>query len=391
MSSTEQKQEHASPKQGEPSKKAEKAHTNPAATTHHVSDVDTWGGRDRHFFVFACLSLAMGFFGFDHFYLRSFGTGTQKFLVNIFGFGFWYWWDVIQVLTDSAAIQKEGLASPLDWIRGIGRGVFVKPFHLPGTSAKSYVLYAFLAICLGFLGADKFYLGETWQGVAKLVSCFNIFLLLFGWMWVAWDAFHVFFMTESILKDGVSPPMPYSYIVPGTVPGDVFKVNGGKGDSDSDCGLFPCPEKLLSFLPTIPSFPIGDLYKGVVAPLMTPPLVRALEAIKPPSMPGAAATALPVPGSATALPVPGSAAALPAPGLTHYQQRGIYLQTKDQSDPLVVAEQAERARQGAAQGGGGRLEGAGGGVGAVIAGALTALVVAGGAKGFFDVLNKQFS
>jgi len=33
----------------------------------------------------------------------------------------------------------------------------------------------------------------------------------------------------------------------------------------------------------------------------------------------------------------------------------------------------------------------GGGIGAVIAGAMTALVVAGGAKGFFDILNKQFS
>lgn len=35
--------------------------------THHISDVDTWGGRDRNFFVFACLSLTLGFFGFDHF------------------------------------------------------------------------------------------------------------------------------------------------------------------------------------------------------------------------------------------------------------------------------------------------------------------------------------
>lgn len=291
--------------------------------------------------------------------------------MNLFGFGFWYWWDVIQVITDGVVIQKEGLASPFDWIRGIGRGVFVKPNKTPGTSAKSYLLYAFLAVCFGFLGADKFYLGEMWQGAAKLLSCFNIFLLLFGWMWVAWDAFHAFFMMESVLKDGISPPMPYSFITPGTVPGDVFKIKKGSNNDDVNCGGFPCPPSISSL---IPSIPIGEIYKGIVAPLMTPPLVRALEAIKSPPMPtGPEGLALP---TATAtVPTAATTQVLPPP------------ETSVTATPSPPPPQTSPPPQG----GGGRIEGGGGGIGAVIAGAMTALVVAGGAKGFFDILNKQFS
>ena len=54
---------------------------------HHVSDVDTWGGPDRNYFVFVVLSILFGFFGLDHMYLRSYGTGFYKLLVNVLALG----------------------------------------------------------------------------------------------------------------------------------------------------------------------------------------------------------------------------------------------------------------------------------------------------------------
>ena len=144
----------------------------------HVSDVDTWKGSDRNFYVFAILSILFGFIGLDHFYLRSFGTGTQKALTNFATLGLWYWWDVAQVMTQGKKVRTEGLSSPFDWILGIGRGVF-EPLpeiifpsgqtfiegnqtsqqggKLQFPAQKSYLIYAFLAICLGWLGADKLY------------------------------------------------------------------------------------------------------------------------------------------------------------------------------------------------------------------------------------------
>ena len=84
-------------------------------TQHHVSDVDTWKGSDRNFYIFAILSILFGFIGLDHFYLRSFGTGTQKALTNFATLGLWYWWDIAQVMTQGKKVRTEGLSSPFDW------------------------------------------------------------------------------------------------------------------------------------------------------------------------------------------------------------------------------------------------------------------------------------
>lgn len=339
-------------------------------TAHHVSDVETWGGADRNYYVFVVLSVLLGFLGADHFYLRSFGTGTQKFIFNCCTLGMWYLWDLIQIWQNGPEIRTEGLASPFDWIRGIGRGVFAP---LPteraqmaggggGEAPKSYLLYAFLAVCFGWLGADKFYIGETWQGLAKLLSVFNIFLFLFGWLWVVWDAFHAFFMTKSIMKDGITAPMPYSFIWSDPINPDIFKVGGGPSASQtSSGGLFGW---LKTLCPPSFSLPFGELYKDVVAPLMTPPVVEALHAVSassgltPPSL-----------SSLPSLPTPPSISTV----LTPPSVRAVSSLLTPPSVPTIPQEGGSSSS----------------GPGPVIAGTLTALVFAGGLKGFIDFVSKQ--
>jgi TM2 domain-containing membrane protein YozV len=198
--------------------------------SHHISDVIFWGDKpDRNYYVFVVLSILFGFVGADHFYLRSYATGTQKFIMNFFTLGLWHWWDIAQIVGDGQKVRTEGLTGPFDWLRGIGRGVFT---NLPAeggpateyAAPKSYLIYTFLAVFFGWLGLDKFYMGTWGQGLLKLISCFNIFLLLFGWLWVLWDAVHAFFLTDSILKDGISPPVPYSMLFTEAISAEVFKV-----------------------------------------------------------------------------------------------------------------------------------------------------------------------
>jgi TM2 domain-containing membrane protein YozV len=183
----------------------------PFVQPHHFSDIDVWKVPDRNFYVFIALSFIFGFFGLDHFYLRSFGTALQKFLFNIITLGMWYVWDIVQIVSDSKKVRNEGLTSPFDWIRGIGRGVFLDPlkFGKEGEkvpkSKKEIVIYAMLTLMFGLFGMDKFYLGEPWQGFAKFFANFNLFFF-FGWMWVIWDIVNVFFYPENMMKEGISAP-----------------------------------------------------------------------------------------------------------------------------------------------------------------------------------------
>ena len=384
-----------------------------ADTTHHFSDVDTWKHPDRNFFVFMVISVLFGFLGMDHFYLRSFATGTQKFLLNLFTFGLWYWWDLIQIVKDGSKVRKDGLNSPFDWVRGIGRGVFTPLNRAPGdplyVSKKSYLVYAFLAIFFGWLGADKFYIGEFLQGCAKLFSCFNIFIFLFGWLWVLWDSFHAFFMMDSVLKNGISAPIPYSMLFPEASRGDMFLVNHLYDKSEDATGVMDWIAKTFNF-PSVPVFPWRAMYRELVVPFMTPPLIKAVEGVKAtpcggemgaasPQMPSLAsalpqmpslASALPTPPSlAAALPTPPSlAAALPTPpSLAAALPTPPSLAAALPTPPSVAAALPTVATAPPAQKGGGE---SGSGPGPVIAGTLTALVLAGGLKGFYDVISKQY-
>lgn len=337
---------------------------------HHVSDVDTWKGSDRNFYVFAVLSILFGFIGLDHFYLRSFGTGTQKALTNFATLGLWYWWDVAQVMTQGKKVRKEGLSSPFDWILGIGRGVFepLPEIAFPNGSQflegnqqggqtskkqypaqKSYLMYAFLAIFLGWLGIDKFYMGYTGQGIAKVLSCFNIFLFLFGWLWVLWDAVFAFFFTQDIMKHGISPPAPYTFFFREPIPPTLFEMNHAPLPDDSSGSFWdwltcpPIPSFLKSWFPSVES--AKEVYNGVVKPLLKPPVTAALAAM-------------------------------------------------DQVNPEAVkkVEDITTAIRQIGGGVGSSSDGAGStsGAGAVIAGTLSALIIAGGLKGTYDFISKQY-
>ena len=347
---------------------------------HHISDVNIWKGADRNFYVFAILSILFGFIGFDHFYLRSFGTGTQKALLNFATLGLWYWWDIAQVLTDGKTVRKEGLSSPFDWIRGIGRGVFepLPDISFPDGSRlvegntpaqepqkgggnlfpaqKSYLLYAILAIFFGWLGADKFYLGYFGQGLAKLLSCFNIFLFLFGWLWVLWDSVFAFFFTTDVMKHGIKPPLPYSFFFHEPIPPTLFEMGHKPTDETSLWDWLTCPpipsfmKSWFSFMPAVNS--AKDVYNGVVKPLLTPPLSATL-AVMEQTSPGSLEKVEEITSKLRQM--GGGGGAHPQEG-----QKG--------------------------QEGGGDV----GGAGAVIAGTLTALIIAGGLKGTYDFISKQY-
>jgi TM2 domain-containing membrane protein YozV len=398
---------------------------------HHISDVDTWGKPDRNYYIYIVLSFLLGFLGFDHYYLRSYDTGFKKMVVNIFGLGFWYFWDLIQIMKNGKDIRKEGLNSPMDWIRGIGRGTFVPPPQptqeggKPPTyeAPKSYLVYTFLAMFFGWLGADYFYLGEYAKGLGKLLSVFNIFLFLFGILWVLWDSFNAFFRTKSIMKDGISPPPPFSIFFSKIDAKPLFKVVEVKEDEEK--------EKDKSWFPVLPSFslPWRELYRELVVPLLQPTVSSTAQKVNQGIRIGEKAVALGTSALATApamvsavkaqvenaakmatnpadaLKAATAAAAttsvITTPAAAVAESAFKMMPTVGQQDGVIgkineIASAAETARKAATvvQQGGAMFDAMHGqqasGAGPVIAGTLTALVIAGGAKGLYDFISKQY-
>jgi len=397
--------------------------------SHHISDVDHWGGLpDRNYFTFVILSVVLGFFGIDHFYLRSFATGTQKFLINCFTFGLWYFWDIIQIVTEGKEIRQRGLNSPLDWIRGIGRGTFLPTEDHKRTDGKhneapkSYIIFAVLAIFFGWLGADKFYIGQPWQGVTKLISCFNIFLILFGWMWVVWDAVHVFFMTSTVLRNEAYNPLPFSWLFERPINGGDFLVKEVNDSPNainktpqiatqmtcqfpstnialpamSNLAPLPSINSIANALPKVniePSTKDGTNINIAIPSLSSLPTLSSILPrinIEPANKEGINIALLNVPKLPGLPPLP-SVPALPTVLVESDATTGFNLAPP--SLPTLknlkeVQKNIEKSVSALQKGGGSHIEEPTG-PGPIIAGALTAIIVAGGLKGTYDILCKH--
>jgi TM2 domain-containing membrane protein YozV len=196
----------------------------------------------------------------------------------------WYFYDLLQIFQDKCSVQTKGLNSPFDWIRGIGKGTFNFNQNNQNNqyeSKRSFFIYGILVLLFGMFGFDKFYVGSYGQGLTKLIFNFIPFFFLFGWFWTFYDRYIFLVKPDSIMKDGLDAPMPFSWFFsePSKV-SDQFEVLPIVKEETKDESWFSLSAlfaPLLAFIKTIiDTIPWQPLYEALVVPVIRPPVQSAL-------------------------------------------------------------------------------------------------------------------
>jgi hypothetical protein len=169
----------------------------------------TWGGTQIDLNIYKAISILGGFFGLDHFFLRSPKSGVLKLLVNLFTFGFWYMYDILQIFTDSDQIKKFGLTIPLMGPSGIGAGIFHSEGLSPAAKTKPnpLIFLAFAALAWVPFGLSHFIAGDFYGGAAKFFITFSPIFFM-GFIWNFYTMYNVISNTPDILTKGTDRFFP---------------------------------------------------------------------------------------------------------------------------------------------------------------------------------------
>ena len=144
--------------------------------------------------VFLGLTLIGGYFALDHLYLRSPLTFLAKIIINIFCFGVWYWYDVLQAVWNSDVVKLYGLSIPALGPKGIGAGVLAK--DKPSKLHWNFLIYSICLMFGGIFGLDSFLVGDNRSGLIRLLSLISVIGAPIAIGWWAYNLFWFFTNTE---------------------------------------------------------------------------------------------------------------------------------------------------------------------------------------------------
>jgi hypothetical protein len=216
-----------------------------------------WGGAHLSFGIFAALAIfpLTGLFGAEQMYLRNPMGALIKILGNLLTFGFLYFYDIVQIISDGPNIRKAGIQYPFVGPTGIGAGIFTEdgvPSAPEGTPGSwKYIVYALLTL-LPF-GGDHFFVGDTMGGIMKAFCTIMFFLWPFAIIIGVIDIYRAFIGTEGLLAGGVKRGWPLSLFM-----GPEFSVSGVLGPigdapaADADGFIKGILMKILGLISNIP-------------------------------------------------------------------------------------------------------------------------------------------
>jgi hypothetical protein len=169
------------------------------------------------YMIFAILPIT-GLLGIDHFLLRSPITGILKLLSAVPLLGFWYFYDIAQVLGERELVEKYGIGVPFYGPLGIGAGIFTgvkdAPVSPPDIARPwKFIGYVLTSLIFIVFPINKLVIGDYWAALAQFIMYFLFPLTFLAIGWGFYDTYRILFDTRGVFEGGASRIPPASWIL----------------------------------------------------------------------------------------------------------------------------------------------------------------------------------
>ena len=194
-----------------------------------------WGGPWYPYWSLAVVSVLGGFFGLDHFWLRSPTTGILKLIVNLLGLGIWWFYDMIQIFGEKDNVMEHGLTAPFVGPLGIGAGMFRDNQPDAPLSKSPFRWMGYLATMGLPFGLDSLIAGDT-DGALARFSTFIMFMFLWpiAMIWGLWNVGRTLFTPKKVFEEGTIRMFPFTWFMDSNGPSKLGPHDLPAG-SDAQC------------------------------------------------------------------------------------------------------------------------------------------------------------
>jgi hypothetical protein len=150
------------------------------------------------YFMFAIFG---GFVGLDYLYIGSPVTAGIKFLVNLFTFGFWWYYDIINAAVAQDQVRLYGPSVPVFGAGGVAGGRFRDPKTPEGDPdlLKRHMNFLIYGIALGIggiVGLEYFITGDLFSGFMNLLCTITFIGIPISAVWWVYKVYRYAFNTN---------------------------------------------------------------------------------------------------------------------------------------------------------------------------------------------------
>ena len=151
---------------------------------------------------FIVLTVLGGWLGLDHLYLRSPWSFLAKLIINFLFFGLWYFYDILQAISNKDVIKVYGVGLPGLPQKRVAMGVLA--MDEPSKKHSNFFIYGLCLFMGGMFGLDSFLVGDRQSGIIRLLCLISIIFTPIAFGWWMYKLFQFFTDTPSVVNQYAS-------------------------------------------------------------------------------------------------------------------------------------------------------------------------------------------